>query len=85
MQSNQSIEITPSQCHLCEQKMNPAAYPLTKEIVLCQGCYHHMERLPEVVIKSVERFFNWQCGVLWRCLIFRCEPDNISPLYHMLW
>ena len=56
MQSNQKIEITTSQCHLCEQKMNPTAYPFTSAIVLCRGCYHHMERPPEVVIISIERF-----------------------------
>ncbi len=56
MQSNQTIEMTTSQCHLCEQKMNRSAYLFTKEIVICGVCYHHLERLPEVVIRSVERF-----------------------------
>ena len=56
MQIDKNIEIAAANCQLCEQEMNPTGYPLNEEIVLCRGCYHHMKRLPEVVIKSVERF-----------------------------
>ncbi len=43
-------------CELCEQKMNPTVKIYNNDTRLCKACFHHMEKLPEVVAKSVERF-----------------------------
>jgi hypothetical protein len=43
-------------CELCEQKMNPTVKIYNKDTHLCKVCFHHMERLPDIVAKSVERF-----------------------------
>ncbi len=51
---HQSIDSL-QKCELCEQKMNPTVN-IYKNIRLCKACFHHMDKLPEVVAKSVERF-----------------------------
>jgi hypothetical protein len=43
-------------CDLCEQKINPTVKIYNNDIRLCKACFGHMENLPEVVAKSVERF-----------------------------
>jgi hypothetical protein len=43
-------------CELCEQKMNPTVKIYNKDTRLCKACFHHMEKLPDIVAKSVERF-----------------------------
>jgi formylmethanofuran dehydrogenase subunit E len=43
-------------CDLCEQKMNPTVKIYTNNTRLCKSCFDHMENLPEVVAKNVERF-----------------------------
>lgn len=43
-------------CELCEQKMNPTVNIYNNNTRLCKACFHHMEKLPDIVAKSVERF-----------------------------
>ena len=51
---NQSIDPL-QKCELCEQKMNSAGI-IYNNIDLCKAYFHPMEKLSEVVAKSVERF-----------------------------
>lgn len=55
MNSGNQIIDSSQKCELCEQKMNPAV-KIYNNIRLCKACFHHMEKLPDVVAKSVERF-----------------------------
>lgn len=43
-------------CELCDQKMNPTVMIYNHHTRLCTSCYHHMEKMPDLVAKSIERF-----------------------------
>lgn len=47
---------TPPKCELCELKMNPTVKIYNNHTRLCTACFYQMEKLPEIVAKSVERF-----------------------------
>ncbi len=51
---DQSRDVIPC-CDLCEQKMNPTVN-IYNDIRLCSECYQHIQNLPQIVAKSVERF-----------------------------
>ena len=51
-QSNEAIP----KCDLCERKMNPTVRIYNDNIRLCTACFQHIENMPEIVAKSVERF-----------------------------
>ncbi len=51
----QPIDASPK-CERCEQKMNPTVKIYNDNIQLCKACFDHVEILPELVAKSVERF-----------------------------
>ncbi len=51
-QSNEAIP----KCDLCEREMNPMARIYNHHTRLCKACFSHVEKMPEIVAKSVERF-----------------------------
>ncbi len=51
-QSNEAIP----KCDLCERKMNPTIRIYNHNTRLCSACFYHIQNLPEIVAKSVERF-----------------------------
>jgi hypothetical protein len=50
------LNITILKCELCEQRMIPTVKIYNNNTRPCKTCFHHMESLPEVVAKCVERF-----------------------------
>lgn len=50
-----SIELF-HQCELCEKKRNTETRVFSNDTHLCEVCLNHVEKLPEIVAKSVERF-----------------------------
>ncbi len=55
MDSNEQLRETLQKCDLCEQKINPAV-KICNNICLCPACFHHIQKMPEIVAKNVERF-----------------------------
>jgi hypothetical protein len=53
--NDQSTEAN-ERCDLCEQKMNPTIRIYNDNTRLCGPCFHHMEKMPDILAKSVERF-----------------------------
>ena len=51
-QSNDAIP----KCDLCERKTNPTERVYNNYTSLCSECFSHMQNLPEIVAKSLERF-----------------------------
>ncbi len=54
-QSNDTLDKL-SICDLCEQKINPTVRIYNNDIRLCSKCFDHIEKIPEAVAKSIERF-----------------------------
>ncbi|MGD9006809.1 MAG: hypothetical protein PVG41_02750 [Desulfobacteraceae bacterium] len=50
------IRLLVEKCELCEQKMNPTVKIYNDDTRLCKTCFDHIENMPEVVAKCVERF-----------------------------
>jgi recombinational DNA repair protein (RecF pathway) len=50
------IKMLVEKCGLCEQKMNPTVKIYNNDTRLCKTCFDHMENMPDVVAKCVERF-----------------------------
>ena len=51
-QSNQAIP----KGDLCERKMDPTERIYNHNMHLCSVCFQHIQNMPEIVAKSVERF-----------------------------
>jgi recombinational DNA repair protein (RecF pathway) len=56
MRSDKQTTDALQKCDLCEQKMNPTVKIYNNDTRLCKTCFNHMENMPEVVGKCVERF-----------------------------
>jgi hypothetical protein len=56
MQSDQKTIGTLKSCDLCDQKMNPTIHIYGDDTRLCNDCFYRLERAPEMVAKSMERF-----------------------------
>jgi hypothetical protein len=50
--SNQAIP----GCDLCEREMNPTVRIYNHNTRLCSACFQHIQNLPGIVAKGVERF-----------------------------
>lgn len=44
-----------NKCELCNQKMNPTVKIYKNHTRLCKACFQHMEIMPSIVAKCVER------------------------------
>lgn len=58
MKSEEQSLSTSLKCDLCEQKMNPTVNIYKAHHNLCKACFQHMQNLPEVVAKSLDRWLN---------------------------
>jgi hypothetical protein len=56
MQSDQKTIETLQNCDLCERRMNPTINIYRDDTRLCNDCFCRLERAPELVAKSMERF-----------------------------
>ena len=56
MKSYKQLTDAPHKCELCEQKMNPTVNIYNNDTRLCNGCFEHMAKTPEVVANCMERF-----------------------------
>lgn len=56
MQSEKHSFSANLKCDLCEQKMNPTVNIFKNDHKLCKACFIHMQNIPDVVAKSVERW-----------------------------
>lgn len=56
MHSDDQLSETVPKCDLCERKMNPTVRIYNDNTRLCSACFHHVEKLPDIVARSVERF-----------------------------
>jgi hypothetical protein len=54
--ASDGVESLVEKCELCEQKMNPTVKIFNNDTHLCKACFNHMENMPKVVAKCVERF-----------------------------
>jgi hypothetical protein len=43
-------------CVLCDQEMNPTEKIFNTHTRLCSTCFYRMEKQPEIVTNSIERF-----------------------------
>ena len=59
MNTGQKSMPTPPKCDLCEKTMNPTVKVYHDHTRLCKSCYAHMEKMPEILARCVERFL---CG-----------------------
>lgn len=56
MKSDKRTTDALQKCELCEEKMNPTVKIYNHNTRLCKACFDHMENMPEVMAKCVERF-----------------------------
>jgi hypothetical protein len=56
METNATTCAIQKKCELCEQAMNPTIHIYKDQICLCKTCFGHMQQMPEILEKSVERF-----------------------------
>ena len=78
-------------CDLWEQKINPTVKIYNNDTRLCKACFGHMENLPEVVAKSVERFLIGNVVWVFDALICHLlkrdaayDSEGIDPDYRLI-
>lgn len=56
METNATTSAIQKKCELCEKTMNPTIHIYKDQTCLCKACFNHMQQMPEILEKSVERF-----------------------------